>query len=107
MRRDSVGCKDSSGPVGFDYHELHFLRHQKLGPENVNRESENQKLGPENVNRESEDQKLGPENVNRESENQKLGPENVNRESRNQELWTEPRIFTELCAHPLYTPPFM
>ena len=69
-----------------------FLRHQKLGPKNVNRESRNQKLGPENVNRESRNQRLGPENVNRESDNQKLAG------------WL---AFTELCAHPLYTPPFM
>ena len=70
-----------------------FLCHQKLGPENVSRESRNQELGPENVNRESRNQRLRPENVNRESKKQALG--------------TEPRIFTELCAHPLYTPPFV
>ena len=31
MRRDSVGCKDSSGPVGFDYHELHFFTPPETG----------------------------------------------------------------------------
>ena len=31
MWRDSVGCKDSSGPVGFDYHELHFFTPPETG----------------------------------------------------------------------------
>ena len=47
----SVGCKDSSGLVGFDYDGLHFFTPL--------------------------------------------------------EKWTEPQLVTELCARPLYIPPFM
>ena len=46
MRRALVGCKDSSGPVGFDYHELHSFTRPEIGPENLNPESKNQKPDP-------------------------------------------------------------
>ena len=67
MRRASVGCKDSSGPVGFDYQELHFFTPPEIGPENLNPESNNQQLGAKSVNRESKNQKLWPKNVDPES----------------------------------------
>ena len=31
MRRDSVWCKDSSGPAGFDSHDLHLFTPPEIG----------------------------------------------------------------------------